>query len=106
MRQTWAADSPAAMRPTDAVTLHEAAAILGCSVSSMRPHVAAGRLRARRERYKHRALPQAEVEALNVELYPWRRPWHVQDAYWVVGRRPPRFMVHLAGGPKTGIARK
>jgi hypothetical protein len=73
--------------PVDAVTLLEAAEMLGCSVSSVRRHVAAGRLRPGRRRYKHRALSRADVETLAVTVYDWR--WHVHDpgSYWVTGQR-------------------
>lgn len=72
-------------RPADPVTLLEAAGILGCSVSSVRRHVAAGRLRTARRRHKHRALSRADVEALAVAVYDWRR--HVDDpgSYWLTG---------------------
>jgi hypothetical protein len=70
--------------------------------SSVRRHVAAGRRRARPQRYKHRALTQAEVEALEVELYPWRRHWHVQDAYWVVGRRAAAIHGAFGRRPENG----
>jgi hypothetical protein len=41
---------------------------------------------AARSRYQHRSLSRADVEALAVEVYPWRLHWHREDAYWVVGR--------------------
>jgi excisionase family DNA binding protein len=74
-------------RPVDPVTLAEAAAVLGCSVSSVRRHVAAGRLRPGRRRYKHRALSRADVEALAAAVYDWRRHVDDPDSYWLTGQR-------------------
>jgi excisionase family DNA binding protein len=74
-------------RPVDAVTLAEAAEILGTSVSSVRRHVLAGRLRAGRRRYKHRSLSRADVEALAASVYDWRGHAHHPDSYWLTGQR-------------------
>jgi predicted site-specific integrase-resolvase len=74
-------------RPVDAVTLLEAAGILGCSVSSVRRHVAAGRLHSGRRRYKHRALSRADVEDLAVAVYDWRGHVHDPESYWLTGQQ-------------------
>jgi len=67
----------------DPVTLEEAASVLGCTPSSVRRRVAEGRLSRRRKRYKHQALSRADVEALAVEVYRWRRHVGDTDSYWV-----------------------
>lgn len=69
--------------PVDPVTLEEAAAILGCTPSSVRRRVAEGRLSRRRKRYKHQALSRADVEALAAEVYPWRRHLGDPESYWL-----------------------
>lgn len=73
-------------RPFDPVSLDEAAAILGCTPSTVRRHILAGRLTRHRGRYKHQALSRGDVEALACLIYPWWR--HTGDAgsYWVTGQ--------------------
>jgi hypothetical protein len=44
-------------------------------------------LSARGSRYGHRTLSRADVEALAVEVYPWRRHLDDRDAYWLTGQR-------------------
>lgn len=70
------------MRPVDAVTLAEAAAILGCSISSVRRRIGEGRLLGGAP-YENRALSQTAVEALAVEVYPWWRHVHDPVSYWL-----------------------
>jgi excisionase family DNA binding protein len=79
------------MSPVDAVTLRQAAEILGLSVSSVRRLIAAGRLPVGR-RYQHRSLPRADVEALAGEIYPWWRHVNDPESYWVTGRRAARVL--------------
>ncbi|MBA2560500.1 MAG: helix-turn-helix domain-containing protein [Propionibacteriales bacterium] len=75
-------------RSFDGVTLAEAEAamILGCSVTGVRRLIANGALPPT-DRYRHRRLARADVEALALRTYRWRR--HLDDAepYWVTGRR-------------------
>lgn len=73
------------VRPFDPVTLHEAAAILGCSTSNVQAHVQSGRLVRHRGRFRHDALSRAGVEALARDIYPWWRFVHLDDTYWVTG---------------------
>lgn len=74
------------MRPVDPVTLVQAAAILGCSTSTVRRYVVAGRLACHGGRYEHRSLSLTDVEQFATQVYRWRR--HVDDpaAYWVTGQ--------------------
>jgi len=72
------------MRPVDAITLEEAAAILGCSRSTVRRHVAAGRLPSY-DRYAHRALARVDVEQLATQVYDWRAHAGDDTSYWVIG---------------------
>ncbi|MGI8433754.1 MAG: hypothetical protein ACR2LE_03315 [Nocardioidaceae bacterium] len=72
------------MRPVDAITLRESAAILGCTISSVRRRILEGRLAAGK-RYRHRTLSRADVEALAVETYAWARHLHDPTSYWVTG---------------------
>jgi hypothetical protein len=78
---------PPMRRPVDPVTLLEAAEILGSSVSSVRRHVAAGRLHRGRRRYKHRALSRADVEALAAAVFEWRLHVHDPGSYWLMGQQ-------------------
>src|SRR6187397_62269 len=73
------------MRPVDAVTLDEAARILGCSRSTVRRLILGGRLISHGDRYQHRTRSRADVEALAAQVYPWLRHVHEPDTYWVVG---------------------
>jgi hypothetical protein len=74
----------ALLGPLDRISASEAAAILGCSVDTVRRHVEADRL--------HdvpfdagQAMSRAEVEAMAAELYPWRRHVRNMRSYWVTG---------------------
>ncbi len=73
-------------RPIDAVTLDQAARILGCSVTTVRRHIMRGRLIAP-ERYRHRQLGRADVEHLALQLFRWKRHLKDSDPYWVTGQR-------------------
>lgn len=75
------------MLPVDRVTLEQAAAILGCSISSARRYVLAGRLASHGGRYEHRMLSRADVEALALELYDWHRHLDDESSYWLTGTR-------------------
>ena len=57
-------------RPIDPVTLDEAALILGCSRASVRRLIASGELPPA-DRYRHRQLARADVEALALRTYRW-----------------------------------
>lgn len=57
---------------SDAVTLQEAARILGCSVTTVRRQIASGRLIAP-QRYRHRQLSRTDVEDLALEVFRWKR---------------------------------
>lgn len=74
---------PLARLPVDPVTIEEAAAILGCSVASVRRRVLEGRLPRRRQKGKQGAFSRAEVEELATEVYDWRRHVHDATSYWV-----------------------
>ncbi len=80
------------MRPVDAVTLSQAARILGTSKSSARRLVHAGRLRSHGGRHEHRMLSQADVEAPACELYHWRAHTHDPESYWVTGEAAAELM--------------
>lgn len=67
------------------MTLDEASEILGCSRSSVRRVIAAGRLASHGGRYEHRVLSQGEVEELAREVYPWRKHLHDEASWWVTG---------------------
>ncbi len=75
-----------AERPINPVTLDEAALILGCSRSTVRRHIAAGRLRSA-GRYEHRSLSRADVEALAMQVYRWRRHLDDVEGYWLTAGR-------------------
>jgi excisionase family DNA binding protein len=74
------------VRPLDAVTLEQAARILGCSRSTVRRYVLADRLPMHGSRYQHRTLSQSDVEALAAEVYLRRRYWRHEDSSWIVGQ--------------------
>ncbi len=74
------------MTPIDPLTLAEAGVILGCSRSTVRRHVLAGRLPAA-PRYKQRTLPRTDVEALALQVYRWRLHLRDVDSYWITGKR-------------------
>lgn len=71
------------MHPVDAVTLEQAARILGVVRSTVQMWIIAGRLTSYGGRYEHRLLSQAEVEEVARETYTWRR--RVPGSYWVAG---------------------
>ncbi len=73
------------MRPVDAITLRESAAILDCAISTVRRHVLAGRL-PEHDRYEHRSLSPAGVEALR-----WRSARFVGSLPGRLIRRLPGF---------------
>ncbi len=64
-----------------------AAHILGVKPSTIRRHVIAGRLKARRRPHKHRTLSRADVEALAVQTYRYRLHINDPDSYWVTNER-------------------
>lgn len=74
----------ALLGPADRIPESEAADILGCSVATVRRHVAADRLQVARGE-SGPALSRIEVEAMAAELYPWRRHVHDPQSYWVTG---------------------
>ncbi len=76
----------AAKPPTDGLQLAEAARILGCSIGTVRAHVAAGRLPSA-GRYLHKALARADVEELACEVYRWRKHLADDEAYWITSQR-------------------
>jgi hypothetical protein len=71
----------ASRRPLDPVTYAELAA------SSVRRRVIAGQLRTWRSRQKHRTLSRADVEALALRTYPYRKHTGDLRSYWVTGQR-------------------
>ncbi len=71
------------MAPIDAVTLHEAARILGVARSTVQEWVIAGRLSTRGTSGAHRRLSRADVEALALELYDWRSHADDPESYWL-----------------------
>ncbi|MDX6297918.1 MAG: hypothetical protein QOI51_1775 [Nocardioidaceae bacterium] len=68
------------------VGLAEAAQILGCSVSTVRRYLDAGRL-TRRQYNGQDAFWRGDVEALASEVYAWRRHLEESDSYWVTGQQ-------------------
>lgn len=72
--------------PIDALTFGEAAHVLGCSASTVRRHVLAGRLPTG-EPHRHRTLSRADVEALALQVYEHRRHRNDAQSYWVTGQR-------------------
>lgn len=70
----------------DPITLREAAAILGCSVTVVRKHIAAGRLPST-VRYQHRQLSRADIEAMALQVYDWRSHIRQPEGYWITGQR-------------------
>lgn len=85
-RRLWHHDAPTPERPIDPVTLDEAALILGCSRSGVRRLIASGRLPST-DRYRHRQLARADVEALALRIYRWRQHLNDVDPYWLTGQR-------------------
>ncbi len=74
------------MRPVDAVSYAEAADILGCTRSTVRAHVIAGRSTSG-EPGKEPMLSRADVEALALRTYRHTRFKDDPKSYWVTGRR-------------------
>jgi hypothetical protein len=74
------------VKSDDVVVVAEAADILGCSVDTVRRHVAACRLH-RANRSNREVMSRGEVEALAAVggLYPWRQHLHDPSSYWVTG---------------------
>ncbi|MBA2559894.1 MAG: helix-turn-helix domain-containing protein [Propionibacteriales bacterium] len=68
------------------MTLDDAALILGCARSTVRRLIAAGELPPT-DRYRHRQLARADVEALALRVYRWRLHLDDVDPYWVTGER-------------------
>ncbi len=73
-------------QPIDPVTLAEAALILGCSVTGVRRLIADGALPPT-DRYRHRQLARADVEALALLIYGWRAHLDDVEPYWLTGER-------------------
>ena len=73
-------------RRVDAVTLAEAALILGCSRATVRRLIANEELPPA-DRSRHRQLARADVEALALRTYRWRMHRHDAEPYWLTGRR-------------------
>ncbi len=73
-------------RPIDPVTLVEAALILGCSRATVRRMIASGDLPPA-ERYRHRQLARADVEALALQVYRWRQHLSDVEPYWLTAKR-------------------
>ena len=71
------------MRPVDAVTLTEAARILGVARSTVQLWVIAGRLRSYGGRGQHRMLSQADLEELARFTYPWHRRVSNDQNLWM-----------------------
>ncbi len=78
-------------RPIDPMTLDEAASILGCAVNTDRRYVARGVLPATAY-YRHRQLARADVEALALQLFRWKRHVHKLDGYWLTGQRAAKVL--------------
>jgi hypothetical protein len=72
--------------PGDPVSLSEAAAILGCSISTVRRLVLTARGRHGNPE-QHDALRRSNVEALATEVYSWRLHLDDADPYWLTGQR-------------------
>jgi excisionase family DNA binding protein len=91
-------------QPVDALTYAEAAHILGCTPSTVRRHIIAGRL-PQAEAVKHRMLSRADVEALALRKYRYQR--HAGDAgsYWVTGQRADILRANMARGRQLAYAR-
>ena len=69
---------------SDVVSCADAAKILGCTEDTVRRLVVAERLHGG-PLDMGQAVSRTEVEALAVELYPWRRHVHDTASYWVTG---------------------
>jgi hypothetical protein len=76
----------ALLGPRDRISAATAAHILGCSMETVRRHVAAGWL-GDIPYGNGRAMSRSEVEALASQLYPWRRHVHDERSYWVTGQQ-------------------
>jgi hypothetical protein len=74
------------VRPVDSVTYVEAAHILGVTAATVRRHVLAGHL-TQAEPLKHRMLSRADVEALALQTYRYRRHATDEGSYWVTAHR-------------------
>ena len=68
------------------MTLDEAAGILGCSRASVRRLIASGALPPT-DRYRHRQLARADVEALALRVYRWKLHLDDVEPYWLTGKR-------------------
>lgn len=73
------------------MTYAEAAHILGVTPSTVRRHVLAGRL-GQAEPVRHRMLSQADVEALALRSYRYRRKVRDDASYWVTDQRAANLL--------------
>ena len=73
-------------RPVDPVTLDEPGADSVCVRSTVRRLIASGELPPA-DRYRHRQLARADVEALALRTYRWRQHLSDVEPYWLTGQR-------------------
>lgn len=85
------ADTRPDVRLRDHITRHEATQVLGCLPPAVRRYIANGTLHEVAGQAKCN-LMRAEVEALAIEIYDWRKRFAEPQAYWVAAQRAAEIL--------------